>query len=271
MKQEIETEIYSAQESFDLIYRRPNYVTNVIGLYALSFFGHERGRLMRASYLPIRKVDDALDGDAPKIKNPLQYATVLRDNIAKNQFGKSPEEKLLQYSLSVLELKAKPDDNPRGDFVRAIDAIIFDYERASKRSVLTSEGIEQYYRNAFDPIMNITLLAIDSNLRSGDIPVLSYGQGRVYSARDFETDWTRGIINVPQDVISSVGLSSNSSFEEVSINHEIIDWLHQSLAQTKPELLTAQLLLQNLQEKQTRVVCNSLISSILKYINRHQL
>ena len=269
MKREIETEIYSARESVDLVLRRPNYVKNVIGLYALSFYGAERSRLMRTSYLPIRKVDDALDGDASKVKNPLLYATNLRNNIVINNLGKTPEEQLLRYSLDVLEQKAKSNDSPRGDFVRAIEAIVFDHERASQRRILTAEEIERYYRNAFDPVINITLLAIDSNLRSGDIPVLSYGQGRVYSARDFEVDWKRGIINVPQDIISSAGLSPLSSFEEVGGNPKIIDWFHQSLAATKPDLLEAQLLLRQSGEKQTQVVGNSLISPMLKYIEAH--
>ena len=116
MKREIETEIYSARESVDLVLRRPNYVKNVIGLYALSFHGITRSRTMRASYLPVRKADDALDGDAPRIKQPLIYVGNLRYNIAKNTLGKSPEEQLLRYSLDILESKAKPDDNPRGDY-----------------------------------------------------------------------------------------------------------------------------------------------------------
>ena len=269
MRREIETEMNSVRESVDLVLRRPNYVKNVIGLYVLSFYGIERSRLMRASYLPVRKVDDALDGDAPRAKNPLLYANNLRNNIARNQLGKSPEEQLLRYSLEALESKAKPNDDPRGDFVRAIDAIIFDRERASMRRVLSAEEIEQYYRNAFDPVINITLLAIDSNLRSGDIPVLSYGQGRVYSARDFKVDWQRGIINVPQDIISSAGLSPLSSFEEVGENPKIIDWFHQSLAVTKPDLLEGQLLLRQSGEKQTQVVGNGLISPMLKYIEAY--
>ena len=149
------------------------------------------------------------------------------------------------------------------------EEIIFDHVRASERRVLSSEEIEKYYRDAFDPVINITLLAIDSNLRSRDIPSLSYGQGRVYSVRDFQEDWERGIINVPDEVISSAGLSPFSPFEEVSKNPGISDWFHQSLVKTKPDLLEAQLLLDRSGEKQTQAVCNSLVSPMLKYIEAH--
>lgn len=269
MRKEIETEILVVKEAVDLVNRRPSYAKMVAGLYMLSLFGLERSRIMRASYLPVRKIDDALDGDAPKIRDPLAYARLLRDGITNKTLGKSSEERLLQYSLDVLEAKAKQNDDPRGDFVKAIDAIVFDHERATQRRVLSAEEIEQYYRDAFDPVINITLQAIDSNFRSRDIPVLSYGQGRVYSARDFAVDWKRGILNVPEDVISSTGLSSSSPFEEVGRNTKIIDWFHQSLATTKPDLLDAQSLLRQSEEKQTQVVGNSLISPMLKFIEAH--
>ena len=81
MKREIETEMLAAKEAAALIRRRPSYSKMVVGLYLLSLFGLERGRIMRSSYLPVRKVDDALDGDAPNIKDPLVYARNLRNGI----------------------------------------------------------------------------------------------------------------------------------------------------------------------------------------------
>ncbi len=270
MKREIETEILIAKEATALIKRRPGYSKMVLGLYLLSLFGLERGRVMRASYLPVRFVDDLLDGDVQGNDDPLTYAQELSHHIVTNSLTATSIERQIDYSLQVLESKARFDDNPREDFVRAIDTIIFDHVRASERRILSAEEIEQYYRNAFDPVINITLLAIDSNLRSGDIPVLSYGQGRVYSVRDFEVDWKRGIINVPREIISSSGLSSSSSFEEVDGNLGITEWFHQSLAKTKPELLESQSLLKQSQEKQTQIVCNGLISPMLKFIQAHQ-
>lgn len=263
----IETEALVAQEASSFIKRRPKDSKTVLGLYGISLFGFERGRLMRASYLPIRFVDDLLDGDALGSDDPLLYAQELRKHIETNSLSKTPIERQLHYALDILESKAKPTDKPRIDFCNAIDAIIFDRVRASERRVLSAEEIEQYYRNAFDPVMNITFLAIDSELRINDIPSLSYGQGRIYSARDFKIDWERGIINVPNDVILSAGLSSFSPFEEVGGNSLIHDWFQQSLIITKPDLLDAQLILRQSREKQTQAVIGSLISPMLKFID----
>jgi len=269
MKREIETEIFLAKEAVDLVKRRPNYAKMVAGLYLLSLFGPERSRVMRASFTTVEFVDDLLDGDAQGIINLLAYVQDLNHRIATDSLSNSRIERLLRYSLDVLESKAKLNDDPRGDFVTAINAIIFDHERASQRRVLSAGEIEQYYRNAFDPVINIALLAIDSNLRIGDIPVFSYGLGGAYSVRDFEVDWKRGIINVPGDVISFAGLSPHSSFEEVGGNPKIIDWLHQSLETSKQYLLKTQLLLRQSREKRTQVVGNSFISPMLKYIEEH--
>ncbi len=267
MKREIETEILIAKEATALVKRRPSYSKMVLGLYLLSLYGLGRSRVMRASYLPIRFVDDLLDGDAQGEGDPLTYAQELSEHITTNTLTETPIERQLCYALDVLESKAKPNDNPREDFVKSINTIVFDRVRASERRILSAKEIEQYYRDAFDPVINITLMAIDSNLRCSDIPALSYGQGRVYSARDFKEDWNRGIINIPGEVISSAGLSSVSTFEAINKKSEIIDWLHRSLAITKHDLLDTQLLLSQLQEKRTRVVCNSLITPMLKFID----
>lgn len=269
MKNEIEIEILAAKEAFDFVKRRPSAIKMFAGQYLLSLFGLERSRVLRTAYNPVRFVDDLLDGDAQGFAQPLPYVLDLNHRIATNSLGNSRIERQLRYSLDVLESKAKQNDDPRGDFIKAIDTIVFDHERATERRVLSTEEIEKYYRNAFDPVINITLQAIDSDLRSRDIPVLSYGQGRVYSARDFKVDWERGIINVPGDVISSAGLTSGSPFGEVCGNQKIIDWFHQSLVATKPDLLDVQLLLRQSEEKQTQVVGNSLISPMLKFIEAH--
>ena len=103
-------------------------------------------------------------------------------------------------------------------------------------------------------------------MRSRNVPALSYGQGRVYSARDFEVDWKRGIINVPKEVVASAGLSADSRFEEVGRNPEIIDWFQHRLISTKQDLLEAQIVVNWSEEKQTQIVCNALISPMLKFI-----
>lgn len=270
MKKEIETDILVAREASNLICRRPNFTKLVAGLYALSLFGLENGRIMRASYLPVRFVDDLLDGDAKFDGDPLSYVLELKENIKNNSLSKTSVEKQLKYAIDSLEQRAKGEDNPRAEFVRSIDSIIFDYYRAKERRVLTEFEVENYYRMTFDPVINITLMATGSSIRSKNIPALSYGQGRVYSIRDLRADWQRGIINIPKKVLDEDGLSSFSSVNEVLDNLTVKSWARVNLEQTKPDLIKTQTLLKNLNEKQTFLICNSLISPMLKFIDRKQ-
>lgn len=267
MKREIEIELLVASEAGNLIQRRPNFVKLVAGLYALSLFGLENGRVMRASYLPVRFVDDLLDGDAKFNGDPLSYALELKGNIKCNSLSKTGVERQLKYAIDSLEQRARSDDDPRGDFEKSIDSIIFDYHRAKERKVLTFCEVEDYYKMAFDPVINITLMATGSSIRSKDIPALSYGQGRVYSARDLVTDWQRGIINVPKEVLDECNLNSSSSVSEVQNNQTYKSWVSISLQQTKPDLIKTQTLLKNLNEKQPFLICNSLISPMFKFID----
>lgn len=268
MWKEIQTELLVAREAGILVQRRPKFVKLVAGLYALSLFGLENGRVMRASYLPVRFVDDLLDGDAKFYGDSLSYALVLKENIKNNSLTKTGVERQLKYSIDSLEQRATSDDDPRGDFVRSIDSIIFDYHRAKERKVLTFSEVEDYYKIAFDPVINITLMATGSSIRSKDIPALSYGQGRVYSARDLVTDWQRGIINIPKEVLDECSLNSASSVSEVQNNRKYKSWIEISLQQTKPDLIKTQTFLKNLNEKQPFLICNSLISPMLKFIGK---
>ncbi|MDP3917694.1 MAG: hypothetical protein Q8Q30_00765 [Candidatus Woesebacteria bacterium] len=269
MWKEIETELLVAREASNLIHRRPSFVKLVVGLYALSLFDLENGRVMRASYLPVRFVDDLLDGDTKFKSNLLHYAEELKDNIIRNSLTKTGVERQLKYAIDNLESRAKSGDNPRGDFVKSINSIIFDYHRAKERRVLTLSEVEDYYKTAFDPVINITLMATDSSIRSKDIPALSYGQGRVYSIRDIITDWQRGIINVPKEVLDECKLSSSSSSVEVGNNPIFKRWTNISLQETKPDLINTQKFLKELNEKQTFLVCNSLISPMIKFIDKY--
>ncbi|MDP3918201.1 MAG: hypothetical protein Q8Q30_03445 [Candidatus Woesebacteria bacterium] len=271
MWKEIETELLVAKEAGSLIYRRPNFVKLVAGLYSLSLFGLENGRIMRASYLPVRFVDDLLDGDAKFNGDPLLYVLELKENIKSNSLPKTRVEKQLKYAIDNLESRARNDDDPRGDFVKSIDSIIFDYHRAKERRVLTFSEIQDYYKMAFDPVINITLMASGSSIRSKEVPTLSYGQGRVYSARDIRTDWQRGIINIPKEVLDKCNLTSYSSLNEIQNNQILKKWTTISLQQTKPDLINTQSFLKNLGEKQTFLICNSLISPMLKFIGSDKI
>jgi len=140
----------AATESARLLMHEPRkYAGLVAGLYLLSLKDCEVGKATKASYLFLRHIDDLLD-ESKQSDEKLPYVLTLRNEIISNTFTKNPKiSTLVQYSLDILERKARPEDNPRQDFVSVIDAMVFDYKRAGERRVLPKEQLENYYHNTF--------------------------------------------------------------------------------------------------------------------------
>lgn len=257
----------NAREAFRLIRKEPpRHVSLVLGLYALSCKEKELGKVARSSYFFFRHMDDLLDGDMKYKENPLSYALGIREQIESGNFtGKPSVVDLAKYSISTLESRGNKEDNPRQDFLTSIDSIIFDYERSQQRRILNKSELDEYYWKTFSPVVNILLIGLKSKLRAKDIPALSMTQGRLYTIRDLETDWTRGTINIPQEVVDLASLSSEASFREVKQNPIIQKWFREEALECKNELLELQNLLKNNGEGLTSAICNRLIKWMINF------
>lgn len=260
----LEVEGIVAKEAFHLVTNQPKHIKTIAGLYLFSLAGGDKGTAMRVSVIPMRKVDDRLDGDVFS-ENPLAHALYIRSQLQTGSFDcDTPDSIMLKASLEILEAKSKPEDNPRQDFIDLVDAMIFDLERQDERKVLTFSELEDYYKGTFDTWINIMLLAIDSDLRSKDIPALSYGQGRIYSVRDLRVDWGRGVINIPQEILEEAKVSPHCSFDELVSNKQVLYWLNHSVSLTKLDLVDLRKQLKDHGDKLTYLTCNKFISSMLK-------
>lgn len=266
-------ELVVAREAAVLLRRDPaKYVRGVVGMYLLSTKGIELGSTFRSAYYFVRHIDDVLDGDRHVSSDPLGYVQDLRNQVETGNFRNGFSMGTLARNAVVnMERKAKLGDNPRADFLDAIDAIFFDHERSKQRVVLPEAEIDLYYRRAFGPVVNLTLIGINSSLRSPDVPAMSYGQGRVYSVRDFDQDWVRGTINVPKEVMASAGLTNLSELDEVKGSSEVKSWIQALLSSTKPELLELQKYLKTTPEKLTAAIFGGLIGPMLRIIEKNEI
>lgn len=263
-------EVVVAKEAATLLRRNPaKYIRGVAGMYLMSFYGLELGNTFRSAYYFVRHIDDVLDGDRQITSGPLAYVQDLRLQVETGNFKNGLTIATLARNAVVnLEKRAKSGDNPRADFLDAIDAIIFDYLRSKDRRTLTGFELEQYYHSAFDPVVNLTLMIVNSSLRSKDIPAMSYGQGRIYSVRDLDQDWERGTINIPQEILTQAGLTTSSKIEEVKSSGQIQGWFIEVLSTTKPQLQALQEQLKASSEKTTIFVLGGLITPMLRFIDR---
>lgn len=259
-----------ATEAGRLIMRDPGkYAGAVKGLYLLSFVSCDLGQAARSSYFFLRHIDDVLDGDRKDVENPFTYVQDIRDHIATGNATDQPIALLAYDALSRLEKKAKAEDDPKKDFLASMDGMLFDYERAQDRRVLTEEALQQYYKTTFFSVLNLMFIGLESKLRAEDVPALSYCQGKVYSIRDLEKDWKGGIINIPQEVLTAASLSSQNSYEEVQAAPQIQEWMTQELLQSKRQLILTQGVITATSEWTTQRLCDGLIDPMLHYIDKN--
>jgi hypothetical protein len=257
-----------------LIHRERHFSGNVLD-YAREFksdmaWGLERGCLSRSVYFFFRHVDDVLDGDMDISEDPLQYVMNLSAQINSGNFTGNPEiGNLARYSLGVLERKARPGDNPRQKMIDVLGIMAFDHERARYRLTLSTKQLEDYYRCTFFPITDLMLIGLESQFRAVDIPALSYSQGRVYSVKDLEADWEVGIINIPKEVLDSASLTEHSLSEDVKRNPVVMSWFTGQLLESKKGLLGLQAGLAESSERLTSIVCNSMIWSMLRDVDKY--
>lgn len=263
-------ELRSGIEAGKLLLRNHGKYTNgVKGLYLLSFVDCELGQAARTSYFVLRQIDDLLDGERRDIPDPLAYAFEVQEQIKSGNFNyRQPIAQMAERAVDLLEKRARLGDNPRDDFARAIDSIVFDFKRSQDRCALSGEELDKYYQRTFSPVINLMLIGLQSQLRSRDIPELVSCQGRVYSIRDLRDDWTRGTINIPREVLQDAKLTSHSSFEAIRSSGTINNWFNHELSRSQQELQGLQTRLSDSPEWLTVRMCNGLIHPMIRFVDK---
>ncbi|MFH1833150.1 MAG: squalene/phytoene synthase family protein [Candidatus Levyibacteriota bacterium] len=260
-----------AREAASLITRRPDKLKHTVGLYLISFLNPEVSRVGRATYFFIRYMDDLLDGNR-RLSNGYQvlpHIEAMRSQVETGRFTKEPKiMELAEYSLGALQRKALASDNPRQDFLDVIDIMVFDYQRLQARQELSAEQLTDYYKKTFYPIHNIMLVGLGSTLRATDIPTFSLCQGRVYSVEHLQADWKVGIINIPEEVLRTAGLSAQSPYETVRQSSVVNAWARNELRESRTELLMLRKMFQASPERITPRIYGGLIGSMMEVVNR---
>lgn len=230
--------IRSFQESVDLIRRDPKkHLGKVLGLWAMPLM-FRGGGIIRDSYFFMRHVDDVLDGDDTTIKNPGEYVEKIRKDLVDGIPDKSfPIETLAFKSIYRLERKrTEESDDPKRFFLEGIEGMLIDFDRVKNRQVVNARSLRQGFIDSFGPHFDISLMAVGSRLRSGDIETFLYAQGFAYSIQDLKIDWERGLFNIPTEVLNQSGLSGEAIFSEVATNSIVNEWIADESSKTRFDL-----------------------------------
>lgn len=225
------------EESARLVKRdSEKYTKMVLGLWTVPLAIPGSG-IVKDAYFFMRHIDDVMDGDLKVNDDSLHYVeNIRRDILSENENKKYPIERLAFRSMKILDERKKDDDNPKKDFLDGIDGMIRDYKRVEEKKVLTIDELKNNYIKAFGPHHNISLTAVGSKLRSDNIKTFSYCQGYTYGIQDWSTDWQRGAINIPKEVLNQAGLLVNSDITEVKSSQIIKEWIGDESSKSRVDL-----------------------------------
>lgn len=250
------------EEAFELVKRSPKYWLMVLSFYLKGIGNALPAKVFRAGYFFARHIDDVLDGDRPSItSDPKTYVESIVESMDASEGGPEIVE-LYRFTVKHLAAMVHADESPEAYFKRVIkDAMLFDYERAQERRILSSEELEQYYEDTFEPVMDIALIGTGSSMRCTDIPEAIWTQGHLYSIRDLSDDLSAGIINIPREVLeeSSIDTSKPFSAEDAYADPVISKWVEDEIALAKTKL---QDWLEKLEDEGARTVCLLLIRQL---------
>lgn len=237
LQQSIERQGIILNETYQYLHRDfRKYIKGAVGMWILFGTDCETGDAYRSCYYFFRHVDDVLDNDRVVQEDPFTYVGNLRDSIQTNNFTEYPILSLASRSIDYLERVKRNDDDPKKDMLQLIDSMVYDRKRMLSREVLDKEKLIENYHAQFDPIINLQLISLRSGLRVKDIPYFPEVQARVYSLIDLESDWNKGLINIPSEVLETAGLNSMAYIPMLETSPVIQNWMQSEQAECAVQL-----------------------------------
>jgi hypothetical protein len=255
------------KESVRLVGRdSKKYTKMVVGLWLMPLI--IRGTEMaKDAYFFMRHVDDALDGDLYLREDPLMYVEDIRKGVINKDQSNNPVCVLAERSLKILKKRQKIGDDPKKDFLDGIDGMVRDHKRMQTREVLLGDDFKQNYINSFSPHHNISLIGVESSLRSRDIEIFSYCQGLAYGIQDFDTDWQRGLVNIPREILEMSGMTVEHPLGEIKFNPVVKEWVDFESSRSRVSLGNFLEEVNSLNgEKEAKILINSLSRKVVNIL-----
>lgn len=248
----------------------PKYWPLLLNFYWKSLKNTLPVQVFRASYFFCRHIDDVLDGDRYISSDPEQY---VQDILKAMKIGHGGPEitELYRFATCHLVNMTLNGEKPEEHFRRVVqDAMLFDYQRAEERRVLTRQELEEYYQNTFAPVLDLALIIAGSSLRSKDIPEAISTQGHLYSIRDLDKDLPRGVINIPREELALSGIETITPLEKKDIlrDSHLSRWLKKEVARHHKQLKPLRM---RLRDEGSREVCLPLIHEMDLFCRLHTL
>jgi len=229
----LEIECLCAREFARLICRRPRYLGLIVSMYGRTLTNPARAQMFRATYCLARLIDDVLDGDIIIQGDPEVYVFCLMNKDKTGMIaGRNPPSRLGCYVFENINRFGRNGEMPAEYLHALVESMLFDRKRARMKLLLSDHQLRTHLINTLEAAHNATLCIANARARAPDIPHLIRAQATLYTLRDLKTDISRGLINIPEDVVTlALDQGGGSlSYDALSSTSAVKEWIAGELA-----------------------------------------
>jgi hypothetical protein len=189
----LRVEVLCLRELARFTRRHPRYLVTGLVIWGYSLPRWRETRLLRTGFCLAQHIDDVLDGDRPVTGDPVAYARRLLHG------APGPLAPLAASVLAELDRRGG-----RATLAELVEVLIEDRRRMDARRTMPAAALAAHHRRTFRLSLDLTLIAAGSRLRAEDAPELVEVLAWCSPVRDLEEDLTKGLINIPEEVLARV-------------------------------------------------------------------
>jgi hypothetical protein len=173
--------------------RHRRYLLTGLAIWGYSLRRWRQTRLLRAGFCLAQHIDDVLDGDRRVHGDPVAYVRGL--------LGGEPGPLAPLSGFVVAELRRR-DGREKLDAL--VEVLIEDRRRMDARKTMPAAALATHHHKTFSLSLDLTLIAVGSDLRAEDAPDLIDALSWCSPIRDLDEDLAKGLINIPEEVLARV-------------------------------------------------------------------
>jgi hypothetical protein len=179
--------------------RHRRYGIIAAALYWYSLPAPRARRIVRTGFSFLQTVDDLLDGDLATNDDPVRLSSALARGLLDGSFGDDSLSRLARaFRDDLLEAGGREAIESAVQLIGTMQA---DHRRAMGRAEWSEREIRDQHRRTFGLSLDLLLIAMQSPVRSTDMPQLLDALGWCSTVRDLDEDIGHGLINIPGDVL----------------------------------------------------------------------
>lgn len=262
-------EVKALIEALRISCRHPRYFVIFSVMWIQGLVRPVKSRKSRWGYVFLQVIDDLLDGHRPSKENPYEIVSTYKKQFTSKTFPSTPWGHLMKGVASEFEKGPATADGIQ-EIAKIIDNMMSDHKRMVQRQCWTEAQLQQHHRETFVPSLNLMIMSYGSPFRFHEFHCFVDAMGWCSMIRDIEDDLSRGLINIPQEVLNKGQVCLDNKRINVAAllsNASIKAWLNEQAQKTQMNYKESLKALDTLDPVAKKIV-RLFLKSISKYLNR---